>query len=64
VALARFLLLDTKELDYLAVLALAGAILLLALAVLVVRFGHVRFPYEYPEGTHDRAPRRGESGLS
>ncbi len=65
VALSRFLMLDSKELDYLQVLGLAGAILVLALAVLVVRFGHTRFPYEYPEGSHeDRAPRRGERGFS
>jgi protein PsiE len=65
VALSRFLMLDTKELDSMQVLGMAGAILLLALAVLVVRFGHTRFPYEYPEGSHEDAePRRGDSSLS
>lgn len=65
VSLARFLMLDSKELDGIQMLSLAGAILLLALSVLVVRFGHVRFPYEYPEGSHeDRTPKRGQSGLS
>lgn len=45
VALTRYLVLDMKELASLQVLALAAATLLLALAVLVVRYGHVRFPY-------------------
>lgn len=45
VALTRFLVLDIKELTSLQVLALAAATLLLALAVLVVRYGHVRYPY-------------------
>lgn len=46
VALARYLILDMKELDEWRMLAVALAILLLGLAVLVVRYGHVRFPYE------------------
>lgn len=45
IALARFLVLDIKELDALTVFALSGSILLIAVAILVVRFGHVRFPY-------------------
>lgn len=46
VALARYLILDMKELDEWRMLAVAVAILLLGIAVLVVRYGHVRFPYE------------------
>lgn len=45
VALARYLVLDMKEMDAWRMLAVAGAVLLLAAAVLVVRYGHVRFPY-------------------
>lgn len=45
VALARYLILEMKELDWLQLLAVAGAGLLLALTVLVIRFGHVRYPY-------------------
>lgn len=45
IALARFLVLDVKELDAFTILALSGSILLIALAILVVRFGHVRYPY-------------------
>ena len=45
IALARFLVLDIKELDAMTMFALSGSILLIAVAILVVRFGHVRFPY-------------------
>ncbi len=45
VALARYIVLDMKELDPLHMLATAVAILVLALAVLLVRYGHLRFPY-------------------
>ena len=45
IALARFLVLDIKELDAFRMFALSGSILLIALSILVVRYGHVRFPY-------------------
>ncbi len=45
VALARYLILDMKEMDEWRMLAVAGGVLLLALSVLVIRYGHVRFPY-------------------
>lgn len=45
VALARYIVLDMKDMDALRMLATAAAILLLAIAVLVVRYGHLRFPY-------------------
>lgn len=45
IALARFLVLDIKEIDALRMFALSGSILLIALAILIVRYGHVRFPY-------------------
>lgn len=46
VALARYLVLDMKNLETWRVMAVAGAILLLAIAILIVRYGHVRFPYK------------------
>lgn len=52
VALARYLILDTAHMENWKALAIATAILILALAVLVVRFGHLRFPYPGP--TEDR----------
>jgi protein PsiE len=45
VALARYLILDMKEMDVFRMLAVTGAILLLALAVLAIRYGHTRYPY-------------------
>ncbi|MDA8260375.1 MAG: phosphate-starvation-inducible PsiE family protein [Betaproteobacteria bacterium] len=45
VALARYMVLDMKNLDEWRLLGMAIAILLLALAVLAIRYGHVRFPY-------------------
>ncbi len=46
VALARHLMLDMTHLTEQKILAISGAIVLLGLAVLVVRYGHIRFPYE------------------
>ena len=45
VALARYLILDMKNLDTWHMLSVAGAALILAIAVLVIRYGHTRFPY-------------------
>lgn len=46
VALARYILLDMKEMTDQHMLSLSFSILILALAVLVMRFGHARFPYD------------------
>jgi protein PsiE len=46
VALARYLVLDMKNLDEWRLLGIGLAILLLALAVLAIRYGHVRYPYD------------------
>lgn len=32
----------------------AGAALILALTVLVIRYGHIRFPYEHVDEDHHR----------
>ena len=45
VALARYLILDIKDLDVWRMLAVSGSVLLIAIAVLIIRYGHVRFPY-------------------
>ena len=45
VALARYLILDMKGMDGLRILSVTGAVLVLALAVLAIRYGHIRFPY-------------------
>ena len=45
VALARYLVLDMKNLDMWHMLGVAASILLLTLAVLALRYGHVRYSY-------------------
>ena len=45
IALARYLVLDIKELDAWRIFAVSASILLIAIAILIVRYGHVRFPY-------------------
>lgn len=49
VALARYLILDMKAMDEWRMLAVTGGILMLALAVLLIRYGHLRFPYPNDE---------------
>jgi protein PsiE len=46
VALARYMVLDMKNLDEWRLLGIGVAILLLTLAVLAIRYGHTRYPYE------------------
>lgn len=50
VALARYLVLDMKEMDVWRMAGVSASVLVLALAVLVVRYGHTRFPYGRGEG--------------
>jgi protein PsiE len=45
VALARYLILDMKNMDVWHMLAVSGAILIIAIAILVHRYGHNKFPY-------------------
>jgi protein PsiE len=44
-ALARHIILDMKHMEPWTLVGSAGAIVLVALAILVVRFGHTRYPY-------------------
>ena len=48
VALARYLILDMKGMDPWKVMAIAAASLVLALTVLVIRYGHLKYPYDEP----------------
>jgi len=45
VALARYLALDSKSMETWRFFAVSGAIIMLATAVLVIRYGHHKFPY-------------------
>ncbi|MGE5625853.1 MAG: phosphate-starvation-inducible protein PsiE [Bacillota bacterium] len=46
VSMARYLILDTGDAHNEHALYITGAILILSMAVFVVRFGHLKFPYE------------------
>lgn len=50
VSMARYLILDTSDAHDVHALFITGAILILALAVFVVRFGHLKYPYEDEKG--------------
>jgi protein PsiE len=56
VALARYLVLDMKSLDVWRMLGVTASMLLLAAAVLVIRYGHVRFPYKDAHTSRDTLP--------
>jgi protein PsiE len=56
VALARYLVLDMKSLDDWRMLGVTAAILLLAIAVLIIRYGHIRFPYDESLKDEDSQP--------
>ncbi len=56
VALARYLILDLKDMSEVRVLTVSAAILLLTLGVLAIRYGHVRFPYR--EDASEHAPQK------
>ncbi len=45
IALARYIILDIKEMDELRLLGVTAGILLLSAAVLVIRYGHIKYPY-------------------
>ncbi|WP_115717895.1 phosphate-starvation-inducible protein PsiE [Gallaecimonas mangrovi] len=49
VALARYLILDMKEMDNWRILVVAGAGFILAITVLVIRYGHIKLPYPYKD---------------
>jgi protein PsiE len=53
VALARYLILDTADAHDVHALFITGAILILALTVFVIRFGHLKFPYQEQDGSAD-----------
>ena len=45
VALARYMILDMKSMDTWRLLGVAAAVLLISLGILVIRYGHSRYPY-------------------
>ena len=61
VAMARYIILEIKDLTEMRMLAVSAAILLLTVAVLVIRYGHTRFPYREGE-ENPRPDRRASAG--
>jgi len=51
VAIARYMILDMKNLDTLRLLGLTGAVLILAISILAIRYGHTKFPYNDTNGS-------------
>jgi protein PsiE len=51
VALARYIILDSKSFNNFQLLEIGITIVLLTLAVLIVRFGHAKLPYTEKEDT-------------
>lgn len=45
VALARYLIIDIKDMEALRAISISSSILVIAVAVLAVRWGHVKLPY-------------------
>ena len=46
IALARYIVLDMKDMNGWDLIVVSGSALILALTILVIRFGHIRYPYE------------------
>lgn len=61
VALARYLILDMKSMEDWRMLAVTGSILMLTLAVFLIRYGHVRFPYPDDDTSGKRQVERAEN---
>lgn len=49
VALARYIILDSKSLEKWQLLEVGLTIMILTVAVLIVRYGHVKLPYTVPK---------------
>lgn len=49
VALARYLILDMKSMDEWMIVGITVACLVLAVTILIIRFGHVKYPYKEHE---------------
>ncbi len=45
VALARYMILDMKNMDTMRMLGVAGAAFIIACTVMLIRYGHIKFPY-------------------
>jgi len=55
VAVARYLIIDIKDMDGTRALSISSSILIIALAILAVRWGHVKLPYPSTDSTKEDA---------
>lgn len=46
IALARYLILDMKNLESMQIIAIAVTMVLIALTVIIIRYGHLKLPYQ------------------
>src|SRR5687768_2616082 len=60
VAMARYVIVDIKEMDNIRLLGVSASIVLIAVAVLVIRYGHVRYPYLEDLEDLEAASKKGE----
>ena len=58
VALARYLIIDLKEMSEWRMLAVTSACFILAVTVLVIRYGHLRYPYNEDLSREQAVPRK------
>jgi len=54
VALARYVILDSKSLQQWQLLEIGITIMILTISVLIVRYGHVQFPYPDSKNNHKK----------
>lgn len=58
VALARYIIIDMKGMNFWEMVGIAIAILLITISILILRYGHIRFPYTDEAGDAE-GPKRG-----
>lgn len=56
VALARYIIIDMKAMDFWEMFAVSLGILMITVAILILRYGHTRFPYTDEGGTGAEPP--------
>jgi protein PsiE len=61
VALARYIIIDMKGMNFWEMTGIAIAILLITISILILRYGHIRFPYTDESGDAE-GPKRGPGG--
>lgn len=62
VALARYIIIDMKGMDFWELIGVSIGILVITVAVLILRFGHIRFPYTDESGEPSETSRREPGG--